>query len=294
MLACTRAQEPMPAAGPAVGRVATDGVHAVPLPPHGTGSPKHHHGGSSPKKATAGEALDGAAAKAADRQRRKEYREQAWKEAVDRCELFIGKTAAELEFISQSTQVLKYKAGDSIYLEGDPILPGCFFYLVHSGSYAALLKSAGGGEWVAREYGALDNFGACELLTAHGGGRVCTMRALTAGVLWGVPKNVVEQKLRIVSPKIYERNAPLVDFCLANVSLFKGVSRDRMGQLMRGAISIKLAPNERLVEEGDPARELFLVREGTMSVFKEGTDLDITMYAPAFAISLRHAYMHYF
>ena len=233
-----------------------------------------------PGQGGTGESPDAQLTKAELKAKRKQYREKAWHDSVARCELFDGKTSAELDYISTTTQVHKFKAGEVVYTEGDPILPGALFYLVHSGTYNALIKSPGGGDWVAREYGPLDNFGACELLTAHATGRVCTIRAVTPGVLWGVPKTIVESKLRIVSPKVYERNASLVDFCLEHVNLFRGVSRDRLGQLMRGAATLQLRRDEAVCNEGDGARELYLIREGSVVATKQGTDLNLSMYAP--------------
>ena len=98
---------------------------------------------------------------------KKAYREQAWKDAIARCDLFSELKSAELDHISQATKVVQCKPGECLYAEGDAILPGSLFYLVHSGTFSATLRSPGGGEWVAREYGPLDNFGACELLTTH-------------------------------------------------------------------------------------------------------------------------------
>ena len=97
---------------------ATDGVSPVPLPPHGTGA-VDSKGGGQPSDQAAGKTGQ-KKPHTDERARRKEYREQAWRDAVSRCELFLGKTPAELEFISQSTQVLKLKAGDTVYTEGDP------------------------------------------------------------------------------------------------------------------------------------------------------------------------------
>ena len=115
---------------------------------------------------------------------------------MGRCDLFGGLTAAELDYVSQLTRVIKCSAGQTVFESGEPITPAAYFYLVHSGTYVATLS----GGRLAREYGPLDNFGACELLVPRAGGRECTVTTRTAGVLWGVPKEVVEQKLRAFAP----------------------------------------------------------------------------------------------
>ena len=217
----------------------------------------------------------------------KAYRQEAWKQTVGRCPLFGEKTPGELDYIANATHVLKYKAGELVYLEGDPILPKAFFYLVHSGQFCATLRSKAGGEWHAREYGPLDNFGACELLAPHnnpsGHMRVCSIRAKTNGVLWGVPKPVFDSKLRLVSKASERKSQPLLEFCQQRVRLFRCVSPDKLLQLIRGAVTIVLKPGEMLCEEGEAARELYLIKEGSVETIIAGKEdqAPFVMEAPA-------------
>ena len=92
-----------------------------------------------------------------------EYRREAWYGAVQRCVLLRNLPTNELKFVCQGTRVIKTSPGDVLYEQGD--VPNMMF-LVHSGSYAATISTpSSGGSWKARDYGPMDSFGACELLT---------------------------------------------------------------------------------------------------------------------------------
>lgn len=162
-------------------------------------------------------------------------------------------SGAELDFVVQSTRVLHTTEGESLYEEGDA---SEMLYLVHSGTYAAVCRGANGVEWTARSYAALENFGASEMLLDHPVARTCAVRVLSSGVLWGVPRRVVEMKLRLIPPPLRKATAPLVEFCRRHVMLFARLSRERLQQLMRAARTVELPPGATLCQQGDTAREV--------------------------------------
>lgn len=204
----------------------------------------------------------GAHASPEERALRHRYRQEAWRAAVAKCILLSDLNAAELDFVVQATRVVKTNDGEFVYEAGDA--PE-FFYLVHSGTYEAICTSVNGDEWRAREYGPLENFGACEMLTPQMVPRTHSMRVATGGVLWGIPRRVVEMKLRVVPPPMLHRTASLVDFCDKSVVLFDTVAKEVLLQLMRAAKLVELAPGETLCKQGEAAREVYLVRKGRVN-----------------------------
>ena len=119
-------------------------------------------------------------------------------------------------------------------------------YLVQSGAYRAMLRTADGAR-KARDYGPGDSFGGAELLCAMGG-RACTVHALQPGVLWGIPRSGFA-KLRVPPPL---KLAGLLEFC-ESARLFRGIRRERMVQLMRGATQHTYAAGEEIFREDEAA-----------------------------------------
>ena len=211
----------------------------------------------------------------------KEYRTEAWAASVSRCVLLRALAPAEVEFVRQATKVIKVSSGEVVYRHGDA--PN-MLYLVHSGTFQAKVEADAGNSWVAREYGAFDSFGGCEMLIQERRtlGRCCTITALSNGVLWGIPQRIVELKLRLTPPPRpgmdvnalyhFSRQLPMLS-CLTQASL---------EQLNRCAARVILEPGEVLCEKGDPARAIYAVYSGTVLTIgrQAGSDFELTMEPP--------------
>jgi CRP-like cAMP-binding protein len=166
-------------------------------------------------------------------------------------------------------------AGEAVYSQDDT--PNMLF-LVHSGLYRAQVELSGDrGARHARDYRPKENFGACELLCPIGG-RSCTVIVVNGGVLWGVPKRVVDTKLKIAPPL---RVPGLIDF-VCTIKLFGSIAftrggRERLTQLCRGVELLELKPDEPVCEQGDAARTIYVVHKGSVYTRQSGTDFSLTM-----------------
>ena len=209
----------------------------------------------------------------------KEYRAEAWAAAVERCVLLRALCPSEIEFVCQATKVVKIKAGETLYKQGD--LPN-FLYLVHSGRFDAVVTTKGGGSWKAREYGPCDSFGGCELLShdmiAHG--RVCTITAITNGVLWGIPQRLVELKLRVPPPPRAGMDLAALSKFTRHLKMLSGLTDEQLVQFNRCAVQIELDENEAVCKEGDLARDVYAMCKGIVYTSQEGSSFSMSMSPP--------------
>ena len=193
------------------------------------------------------------------------------KHAVKNCVLFEGLTPSETKFVLQTARALPTMLGLSLYEQDDT--PN-YFFLVESGTYRAMCSTADGSR-KARDYGPLDNFGACELLSPIGG-RTCTIEVLTPGRVWAIPMSTVQVKLRVPPPLA---SPGLFKFC-RSVKLFREISNDRLLQLCRGAVQLRLRPGEAVFEENSDAREIYALRDGALFTRQSDSDFSMTMTPP--------------
>ena len=194
-----------------------------------------------------------------------------WQAAVKSCVLFNGVSAAETKFVQKAAKLLETAVGAKLFSEGDA---PSNLYLVHSGAYAAEVASADGGVQKLREYGEGDCFGACELLTQMGG-RSCTITTIGAGLVWAIPQRVVNVKLK--SPPTLP--AGVFEFA-KSVALFASLPKDRLQQLCRGAEQLTIKSGETVFCEDEPARTLFAVKQGTLTVESGSSSFLLSMAAP--------------
>lgn len=197
-----------------------------------------------------------------------------WLSAARRCVLLDGLPKNELNFVYKSSHAITTREGDVIFSQGD--FPSCL-YLVHSGLYRASVGGRSGQQRRARDYGEATSFGSCELLS-HIGGRSCSVIALSGGVLWSIPRRVVETKLKIPPPL---KIAGLLDFC-TSVKLFETIAsqRERLVQLCRGALALEFGAGDVIVEEGDEADAIYIVRKGSVLTTQQGSTFQLSLPAP--------------
>lgn len=211
----------------------------------------------------------------------KEYRSEAWAAAVSRCVLLRALTAAEIDFVRQATKVIKVKAGEILYRQGD--VPN-MLYLVHSGCFEAKVEGTTGSSWTAREYGAFDSFGGCEMLIHEKltAGRCCTITALQPGVLWGVPQRIVDLKLRVPPPVRAGMDVSGLQSFTRALGMLNALSNESLTQLNRCAAQVTLEAGEVLCEAGDPARAIYAIHSGVVNTMgkQAGSEFEFTMTSP--------------
>ena len=205
--------------------------------------------------------------------------------------------ASEVKYVKDTARLIRTTVGMVLFEQGDT---PSMLYLVHSGLYRATVSSDGlrtstlaassfgrssafgtnsDGNRPARDFGPLDNFGACELLSTMGD-RTHTVTCLEAGWVWGIPQRLVASKLKIPPPKA--SNVGLIDL-FQDCKLFKGISRERLIQLSRGAEVVEYKPHEQVFEEGSQAEEIFVVKSGSVVTSQAGSDYRLKLvYKEAF------------
>ena len=196
---------------------------------------------------------------------------EVMQKAIKKCVLFEGLSTHEVRFVLQTARPLEAAEGDILYNQGDA---RSFFYLVHTGTFRAECSTADGIR-KARDYGPLDNFGACELLSPMGG-RTCSVRALSPGKLWAIPMQAVHVKLRIPPPL---SDPGLLEFC-RQVKLFQDISVERLKQLCRGAVQYQVAHKESVFEAGEEATAIYALRSGVLVTSRNESDFSVTMTPP--------------
>lgn len=199
---------------------------------------------------------------------------EAWIGAVRRCVLLSQLSPGELNFVRQSARLMRTSPGEVIYSQRDSIVTG-MLYLVASGSYRATVElevrdgsfsTSGKAHSVrrrTRDYGPFDNFGGHEVLCLDTNGeRMTSVTVREGGLVWGIPRRIIDQKLRIPPPP----TVPDVTAFCRGVKLFASVTAERMQQLCRGAVQVELSGGEQVLRAGDMARSIFAIRRGSVRI----------------------------
>ena len=203
---------------------------------------------------------------------------EEWADAVRACVLFDRLSNAEVRFIMSTARRVEASKGDQLYTVGD--MPTALF-LVHAGTYREFVPAldGGDGERAARDHGPNSCFGGTELLFATGL-RSSSVQALTSGWLWAIPAKYVQGSLKVPPPlPVGLGGGAFLEFC-ARISLFRSLGRERLQQLARGATQIDLGEGETLCREGDAARELFALHQGSMKCVREEPYFYMDLHPP--------------
>ena len=207
--------------------------------------------------------------------------------AAKRCVLFRGLKATEIKYVQQTARLFEAKEGTILYKQGDT---PSMCYLVHSGTYLAVIEAEGAGSGghssfgraagsleagsrLARAFGPLGNFGASELLCQMGD-RTHTVKVVETGFVWGIPQRVVQNKLKI-APRLAD-TAEVIQ-CFEAVAAFRAIRKERLVQLSRAAVLIHVRPGEAVFEQGDMADAVFVVLYGSVSTRETKNSFRLTI-----------------
>ena len=189
------------------------------------------------------------------------------------------------------------RAGDVLFRQGDP---GNTAFLIKSGRLAVIVDAAKDGKKgtdstsvkksaaMTFEIGASDFiFG--EMACLSGSPRNGTVKAIEAGEVWELRRNVLDRLMRLPSlrHRIEEKYRDrILDVALQNLDLFAGVEPgefQRAVAFLRPKISFAhVAPGRELFRQGDDADAMYFVRLGhvRIGVRKHGRETKVLSAGP--------------
>uniref|UniRef100_A0A0G4FJS5 cGMP-dependent protein kinase n=1 Tax=Chromera velia CCMP2878 TaxID=1169474 RepID=A0A0G4FJS5_9ALVE len=162
----------------------------------------------------------------------------------------------EVDGLLDSMEFFLFKAGETVCKQGDM---GSYFFIAFEGKFEVFVD---GKKVNTMERGKA--FG--EIALILNGARSATVKAVTAGALYGVQRGAFREVLMHMSTRNFAENRQFLD----GVKFFEGLT-DKQKNMICNVLTVeKLQDKQVLVRQGEKGDKLFIVKEGTLEVAIEG------------------------
>lgn len=174
--------------------------------------------------------------------------------------IFTSLSEEDKEVVADSMQLYVFPPG-SIVFEQDK--PSKSYYVVRSGNLEVIVK----GRKVNKIHTG-EGFG--ELALLHDNPRSATIRCIDRVTLWGIERQMFRKVIEEMNTQIYELNREFLE----KVTLLQPLSSTQKDSLAASLVPHKYTSGQKIITEGETGQQLFIIKEGTVSVqkgFKEIT-----------------------
>ena len=112
-----------------------------------------------------------------------------------------------------------------------------------------------------------DSFG--ELALLHDSFRTATVKTIERSSLWSVQRYTFRQVVQSLNTMHYTENKEF----LQNIPIFGVLNEQQQEALVTSLTTQKFPPGSRIVNDGDPGELFYLIKEGKVSVIKNGEEI---------------------
>ena len=168
--------------------------------------------------------------------------------------IFTSLTEEDKEMVATAMELYQFMPDSIVFMQG---MPSRSYYVVKSGSLEVIVN----GRRVNRIH-QHEGFG--ELALLHDNPRSATLRCLEITFLWGVERQTFRKVIEEMNTQIYEQNREFLE----KVTLLSSLSSLQKDSLAASLVSYKYYNNQRIITEGESGNQLYIIKEGTVSVQK--------------------------
>jgi cGMP-dependent protein kinase len=108
-----------------------------------------------------------------------------------------------------------------------------------------------------------------ELALLHDNPRVATVKCLDKVQLWGVDRTTFRRVIEEMNTQIYELNRQFLD----KVQLLENLSSFEKDTLAASLVTVKYNSGQKIITEGEPGHQLFIIKEGVVLCQRNGVDI---------------------
>lgn len=174
---------------------------------------------------------------------------------------FIFTSLTEENRLMLIEQMKHYSLGryEIIFEQGQP---GNNFFIVESGKLEVLINNQRKNLLMPG-----DSFG--ELALMHGSPRSATVRSIEKVTLWGLDRRTFRTAVEAVNAQNYLENRSFID----SVPLLSILNSSQHEALVASLSTLKFAPGEKIVNEGDPGDLFYIIKEGSVTCTKDDIEI---------------------
>jgi len=178
--------------------------------------------------------------------------------------LFTSLSDDLIKLTIDAMQEKKVVAGETIIEQGDS---GDFFYVIESGAFEAVKD---GKQVATMQEGdpKYNSFG--ELALLYNCPRAATVRATSAGTVWGLDRLTFRHTL---ASQDHEQKSN-VTASLRSVPLLAELTTSQLNKIADAVQPVHFAPTERIIMKGEPGSIFYIIREGTVACTEIGDGSD--------------------
>ena len=168
--------------------------------------------------------------------------------------IFTSLSEEYKEVVAENMQLYIFSTG-SIVFEQDQ--PSKSYYVVRSGSLEVITKGRKINKITTGE-----GFG--ELALLRDSPRSATIRCLERTSLWGIDRDLFSKVIDEMNTKIYEQNREFLE----KVTLLQPLNPAQKDSLAASLVPHRYTVGQKIIAEGELGQQLFIIKEGTVSVQK--------------------------
>ncbi|CAG9329651.1 unnamed protein product [Blepharisma stoltei] len=173
--------------------------------------------------------------------------------------IFTSLTDEDKDMVAESMQLYIFQIGSTVFEQEKPSRS---YYVVKSGVLEVLVN----GKRVNRIHPG-EGFG--ELALLHDNPRSATVRCLDKTLLWGIERQTFRKVIEEMNTQIYEQNREFLE----KVALLQPLSSRQKDSLAASLVACKYTSGQKIISEGESGQQLFIIKEGTVSVQKGSQEI---------------------
>lgn len=174
--------------------------------------------------------------------------------------IFSSLTDEDKDLITDYMQLCIFPEGSYIFKQG---MPSKSFYVIKSGSVDVIVNNR-----KVNKLGEGDGFG--ELALLSNSERSATMKCVRTTYVWIIERDLFKKLVEDISTQAYEQNRMFLD----KIQLLASLTSDQKDSLAANMYSRKFKGGQAIVKEGDKGDVMFIIKEGSVLVFKGGKELN--------------------
>ena len=168
--------------------------------------------------------------------------------------IFTSLSEEDKEVVADSMQLYVFPPGSTVFEQDRPSRS---YYVVRSGNLEVLVKNR-----KVNKIHTGEGFG--ELALLHDNPRSATIRCMDRVTLWGIERQMFRKVIEEMNTQIYEQNREFLE----KVLLLQPLSSLQKDSLAASLLPHKYAAGQKIITEGETGQQLFIIKEGTVSVQK--------------------------
>jgi cGMP-dependent protein kinase len=173
--------------------------------------------------------------------------------------IFNTLTSEHKRLVIEAMKLYVLASGQIIFRQNQP---GNNFFIVTSGILEVIINEE-------RKNTINEGQGFGELALMHDTPRTATVKTLTATSLWGLDRGTFKRLIEDLNVMNYQENKAFIE----SVTLFTSLSQSQKDALVGSLNTLNFSPGQVIVKEGDIGDLLYIVKEGSVSCFRGGSEI---------------------